>query len=487
MSAPIVQAPCGTVRGIERPGSLAFLGIPYAEAPVGELRFAAPVPRATFLGTFDATAFGATPQRRSPFLVSTIPEPCIPGEDTLNLNVFTPDTNGALPVMVYIHGGGYIGGSHVGAWFDGASYNRDGVVIVTISYRLGFEGFGWIEDAPRNRGLCDMVCALEWVRDNIAAFGGDPSKVTISGQSAGGGAVLSLLAMPMAQGLFHRVIAHSPVIGVASRAEHASKGRAFAAEFDVAPTAGGWSSISEDDVLDRQLAGFMQGGQGQVHPMVPNLMTCMSAVCDITMAWGPALDDDTMPESPYELWRSGFNADVELLIGTTRDEFYIPMISPPLDKAIAWLDSCELPGPYVAWAQELVARGEVDPIARLVTAVEFRRGVLDIAATRSHSTAHTWAYEFAHTSSVTGVALHCLELPFTWDCLQAEGVEAVLGPNQPQDLADAMHGAWVAFITTGNPGWPEVSETSIGRVFGAHDDIPAYADVLPMVAALPKR
>lgn len=302
MNAPIVHAPCGSVLGISRSESLAFLGIPFAEAPLGLLRFQAPVRRAPWAEVRDATEYGATPQRRTMFADSTIPEPIIAGDDTLNLNVFTPtiDADSKLPVHVYIHGGGYSYGSHVGSWFDGKAYNRDGIVMVTISYRLGFDGFGWIEDAPSNRGLLDMVCALEWVRDNIGSFGGDPSSVSISGQSAGGGAVLSLLSMPSAVGLFQRVIAHSPVIGIATAEQHEAFGREFASLAKVEPTVAGWISLNEEQVLDAQFAQAMLS-RG-IHPMVGSLESEPTAICDVAMGWGPAMDPATIPVAPHQAW-----------------------------------------------------------------------------------------------------------------------------------------------------------------------------------------
>ena len=211
-SPPLVQTRAGAVRGVWRGGSAAFLGIPFAQAPVGALRFAAPQPTTAWQGILDAAEPGPTPQRRPFGDVTTIPEPSYPGEATLNLNVFTPaprTQQDGLPVLVWIHGGGFFAGSPSSPWYDGASYNRDGVVTVSLSYRLGFDGFGWIADAPTNRGLRDLVVGLEWVRDNIAAFGGDPGRVTIAGQSAGGAAALALLTSPLANGLFSQVIAHS--------------------------------------------------------------------------------------------------------------------------------------------------------------------------------------------------------------------------------------------------------------------------------------
>ena len=181
----------GPVRGERRAdGSLRFLGIPYAQPPVGDLRFAAPVPPEPWSEPLDATAYGPTAQRRPFAEITTIPEPSVPGAAVLNLNVFTPDTDpaAALPVLVWIHGGGYVAGSAASPWYDGAAFNRDGVVLVSVGYRLGIEGFLHLEGAPDNRGVRDWIAALEWVRDNIAVFGGDPAKVTVAGQSAGGGA-----------------------------------------------------------------------------------------------------------------------------------------------------------------------------------------------------------------------------------------------------------------------------------------------------------
>lgn len=166
---PEVRTAEGAVRGRWRPTtggrgnarSAAFLGIPFAEAPVGELRFAAPQPKASWEGMLDAAEFGATAQRGDPG-VTLIPEPSIPGDSTLNVNVFTPEPDaaapgGGLPVLVWIHGGGYFAGSPASLWYDGRNFTRDGVVTVTISYRLGFDGFGWIEDAPSNRGVRDWL------------------------------------------------------------------------------------------------------------------------------------------------------------------------------------------------------------------------------------------------------------------------------------------------------------------------------------------
>ncbi|WP_436770598.1 carboxylesterase family protein, partial [Yinghuangia sp. YIM S09857] len=212
--APVVRTPSGAVRGVMLgPSNAAYLGIPYAEAPVGDLRYAAPVKRAAWEGVRDATGYGATPLRDYMMGVTLIPEPSYPGDDTLLVNVFTPcpgDAAAQLPVYVWIHGGGFMSGSPSSPWYEGGAFPRDGVVVVSVSYRLGVDGFGRLDGAPDNRAVRDWLLALEWVRNSIAAFGGDPGKVTIGGQSAGASAVLTLLSMPDAQHLFRAVVAESP-------------------------------------------------------------------------------------------------------------------------------------------------------------------------------------------------------------------------------------------------------------------------------------
>ena len=179
-SDPEILITAGRVRGRWRTAadgsrSAAFLGIPFAEPTVGERRFGAPVRVAAWEGTRDAGAFGATAQRGDPG-ITLIPEPSIPGDGTLNGNVVTPDPGAAgLPVLVWIHGGGFFSGSPASPWYDGRAFARDGAVTVTISYRLGVDGFGHIDGAPSNRGVRDWLAALEWVQENIAAFGGDPA------------------------------------------------------------------------------------------------------------------------------------------------------------------------------------------------------------------------------------------------------------------------------------------------------------------------
>ena len=185
---PVLRLRDGMVRGRVESGVAAFLGIPYAAPPFGPNRMLPPQPVPAWTGERDATAFGPTVPKGDypPQYVPLFPEEVIPGEDCLNLNVWTPDAGaGGMPVLVWIHGGSFMNGSGSVGGYDGTAFARDGVVCVTINYRLAAEGFLFLGDGIANLGLLDQLAALRWVQENIAAFGGDPGRVTVAGESAG--------------------------------------------------------------------------------------------------------------------------------------------------------------------------------------------------------------------------------------------------------------------------------------------------------------
>ncbi|MFJ5000158.1 carboxylesterase/lipase family protein [Microbacterium sp. NPDC088619] len=477
------QTAAGRVRGRWRPTtggrgaprSAAFLGIPFAEAPIGDLRFQAPVPKAPWEGVRDALEFAATAQRGDPG-VTLIPEPSVEGESTLNVNVFTPDpTASGMPVLVWIHGGGYFAGSPASPWYDGRNFNRDGVVTVSISYRLGFDGFGWIADAPSNRGVRDWLLALEWVQQNIAAFGGDPGHVTIAGQSAGGGAVLTLLGMEAAQHLFHGVYAISGALGDVSTSRAEAFGRALAATAGVEPTVAGLSTVSEDRLLALQKKATQLG---------PSSMTAM---IDEGLPLGPAIDGDLLTRPTPESLRAGVGADKPLVIGAADDEFTMAFTGSAA-KALRWvpqgvlLTRLGLPksirAEYLAANADVARLGKARLAGRVLTDRMFRSAVPRIAAVRGD--APTWLYRFSWPSGHFGFAEHCLDVPFFFDCLDGPSMEALAGPNPPQELADELHGAAVAFISTGDPGWTRhEGDAGIVRVYDrpTRDVADAYGSV----------
>ncbi|ALO06314.1 Putative carboxylesterase [Streptomyces venezuelae] len=437
----------GPVRGERRAdGSLRFLGIPYAQPPVGDLRFAAPVPPEPWTEPLDATAYGPTAQRRPFGEVVIIPEPTIPGEGVLNLNVFTPDADqeARLPVLVWIHGGGYVAGSAASPWYDGAAFNRDGVVVVSLGYRLGIEGFLHLEDAPDNRGVRDWIAALEWVRDNIAAFGGDPDKVTIAGQSAGGGAVQTLLAVPSARDLFRGAISVSGAVLRPDGPEVArAASRLLTSRTGVPATAAALRDLSDDEILELQDRLAEEGPDREGLPPM--------------LALAPFADGELIPVPPLEaLATGGAGDDVPLMLGFTEHEFtMIPAPEgPPVPLVLGGLGLDE--ARIDAFTQAYAEGGEALLFGQALTDFIFRAPNLAVADARAAREQPTWLYEFAWRSPVMGIAFHCLDLPFAFDVLDSEGVAPSAGDAPPRALADAMHRAWVAFVTDQDPGadWP---------------------------------
>ncbi|WP_347353871.1 carboxylesterase family protein [Intrasporangium sp.] len=453
-----VLTTAGLVRGFWRGPSAAFLGIPFAEPPVGPLRFAAPVPHRPWDGVRDATSYGATAQRGGDGGVSLVPEPSYPGESTLNVNVFTPTPGGPpeLPVLVYIHGGGFVSGSPSSPWYDGVAFNRDGVVTVSVSYRLGFEGFGWVDGATNNRAVLDWILALEWVRDNVAAFGGDAARVTISGQSAGGGAVLTLLGMHQTQGLFARAHSMSGVCADIPLAKAEATGRAIARQAGVDPTLAGFSSLTEEQLRHAQDAVSSAAGNGGPLGMLKGML-------DDRLPFGPVIDGELVTRPVLDAFAAGVGGDKPLLFGTTEDEFtfiftearsklrFIPAalllarIGVPSAVRHTWLDAN--PGPRAA--------GTAETIGRYVTDRVFRAPILRLAKVRAgHADAPTWLTTFTWRSPTRGLALHCIDVPFVFDTLDAERVAALAGPNPPEELARELHSDVVEFVQSGSAPWP---------------------------------
>ncbi|MDI2127050.1 carboxylesterase/lipase family protein [Yinghuangia seranimata] len=467
--APVVQTPAGAVRGTMLGDSnAAYLGIPYAEAPIGDLRFAAPVKRAPWDGVRDASSYGATPLRDYMMGVTLIPEPSFPGDDTLLVNVFTPkpgDTSAKLPVFVWIHGGGFVSGSPSSPWYEGGAFPRDGVVVVSVSYRLGVDGFGRLEGAPDNRAVRDWLLALEWVQESIAAFGGDPDKVTIGGQSAGGSAVLTLLSMPKAQHLFRAVVSESPGAFGSSREAAVARAATFAKRLGVSPTREAFAALDEDVV-------FKEQAKMSDEEMGPQMMKGLTgADANGVSAWAPFVDGDLVPYSFQEAVERGVGADKPLLIGATAGEF--EMVSTMMPAPLDWLPrrvALRLAGFSGARGRTYGAATPGKPrllFGRVMTDFLFRFFVARTLAARSaKGGAGTFAYDFRFQSAGNGFAGHCIELPFAWDCLDSENVPANTGDNPPQDLADTTHAAWVAFIRDGEPGWQAYdTKTRQGMVF----------------------
>jgi para-nitrobenzyl esterase len=451
----VVKTSSGAARGFSEESTAVFLGIPYAAPPFGDLRFAAPAPVTPWDGMRDAIRYGPTAPQRDP-VATIIPEPVERGEDCLNLNIFTPDLGRAgLPVYVYIHGGGFVSGCNRSPWYRGTRFARDGVVVVTISYRLGIEGFLDIEGAPPNRAVLDWIAGLEWVQDNIAAFGGDPDNVTIGGQSAGSAACLTLMANPRAHGLFHRVIAMSGTSDTRMPREASTElGRKIAGHLGVPPARDALAAFTPDELIDAYESVA-------VNPFAAESLTTR---WDPRMpALKPYVDGEIVPEHPYRAIAGGGGRDSALLAGSTAEEMNgllrLRQASIDDDGARKALGAMGLDGERLDRYMKHVGTTDViDAFAQASTDRAFRVSLAQLLDDRAGPGTRTFGYQFAWRSPLLDGAVgaaHCLDIPFAFDNLDAERVaDGLHGPKPPQALADEMHGAWVRFITSGDPGWP---------------------------------
>lgn len=495
---PVVTLGGGAVRGVERDGVAAFKGIPYAAPPVGELRFAAPAPVPQWDGVRDATEYGPTPAKPRylpPFDVM-LSDPHIDGDDVLNLNVWTPadrvaggtgtsGTDDLLPVLVWIHGGAFRGGTGAVGTYDGSAFARDGVVCVTINYRLGMDGFGLLPDAPDNRGLLDQIAALRWVRDEIAAFGGDPGRVTIAGESAGAMSVVTLLAAAPARGLFHGAIAQS---GAGHHVQSRESATRVAVELgrrlEVEPTAAGFSSIPIDDFIAAQL---------QLSQEVTSTERAAWGALGLDgMPYEPVLDDEVLPRRPIDALQdaageadgTGGAGGLPLMIGTNSEEFRFWLV--PLGllphvtvEALPYAgDPYRLPAEGVAvYAQ---APTPADGLTAIMSDWMFRIPALRVAEARWGGEVGTHVYEFRWASPVLDGELgaaHAVEIGFAFDTTANEASWGMIGPDAPQALATEMHAAWVAFVEDGDPGWPTYEpEGRTVRIFGGEHGEGALED-----------
>jgi para-nitrobenzyl esterase len=461
MAEPTVVARTGKLVGNEHEGYLEFLGVPYAQAPVGPAAFLPPVPLPDSDDVVPCHVYGATVQRRRGG-GSFIPEPSIEGANALNLNVWTPTLDAArLPVFVWIHGGGFIGGSNASPWYHGGRFARDGVVAVTINYRLGPEGFLALDRGNTNRGLLDMITALRWVQENITLLGGDPDRVTIGGQSAGASACLALLTSGATGGLFRRTAVES------------SGGMIPAGPADAAAMATHYAAALGVDLDPAALAAVAPERRAEVDPRyLPSSSGRRppwegadggGAFGLETFTWRPSIDGSVIEGDTFSRARAGLSQGEALLIGTTAEEFNGPvaqanaaMTEAEVTEALRALgvDDAGLAG-YLQLGRDRAsfpwALGQAysDWRFRLPAAV-----MAEAAATNLD--VFKFEFRFAARVPEPGArrAQHNSDLPFVWDNLDAERVRESIGDDVPQSLADEMHGAWVRFIEGSKEPWP---------------------------------
>lgn len=462
----------GQVRGASIAEGVVFKGIPFAAPPVAERRYLPPAPAPAWDGERDCTAFGPIcPQFQIGALggaLSALGSDEPTDEDCLFLNVWTPAVDGAKrPTMVWIHGGAFTAGSGSTALYDGATFARDGVVLVSINYRLNALGFLYLDElfegaeGTGNLGILDQVAALEWVRDNIANFGGDPDNVTIFGESAGGMSVTTLLATPRARGLFRRAIPESGAGHHNIPAEAATTiARRFLEVIEVAP--GDWDALRAVPA-DRLVAAATQVGQLEA----PSILTDESN----KMGFSPAIDGVVRDQLPVDAVRAGAAAEVDLLIGTCAEEWRLFMWALPMpdpDIAPYFSDSGRTVDEILKiYGANRPGASTRDLLAAVQTDFFFTIPAIRLAEAQVGHRERVWMYRFDWRSPVLNGdlgACHALEIPFVFDGLA--GAEALVGDAPPQALADAVHAAWVRFARTGDPSggelpvWPSYDKRS---------------------------
>lgn len=452
--AQIVTAPAGTVRGSTEGEIARFAGIPYAAPPLGERRWRPPAPAPVWDGVRDATGFGAACIQPTSH-IQTIYSADLgrTGEDCLTLNVWTPSTTGKAPVMIWIHGGALVTGSSKESLYDGAPLAREGVVVVSINYRLGV--LGWLAhpdlsaESPAgisgNYGLMDQVRALEWVKQNIASFGGDPDQVTIAGESAGGLSVLNLMASPLARGLFDRAIAQSAYMISTPELKQARHGAPAAeaagatlARTLQAPSLRVLRSLDAQSLTDRAA----QGG----------------------FATFGVVDGVVLPRQLVETFDRGEQAQVPVLAGFNSGEIRSLRMLAPAAPASAEAYEQVIRERYADLADEFLRLYPSTNIDESILAAsrDALYGWTSERLVRSQTTAgqDSFLYLFDHGYPATDAAglhaFHASELPYMFGTLHKTPPRWPAIPDNAGErrMAAAMVSYWASFVKAGQPVAP---------------------------------
>ncbi len=470
MDAVVARTRRGAVRGVLGGGVAAFRGIPFAAPPVGALRFQAPQPAEPWDGVREADVFGPPPPQAP--LTPPPPVPAAAGPvrhdptDWLTLNVWTPDPGSAgLPVLVWIHCGAYRMGSSADPGYNGAVLARTGAVVVTANHRVGVEGYAQLDGAPANRGLLDVMAVLRWVREEIAAFGGDPANVTVFGESAGAGAIAALLVMPAAEGLVDRAIAQSVPGTFFGPALARDVSAELVAPLGLAPAAAALADVPPPRLvaaltdLDRRMPAIERWG----------------LVAQTPTPFSPVVDGEVLPTSPWAGLAAGAGRDVPLVVGHNRDEwrlFLVPGEAITEERAAGAMRAFG-PGPR---AEDRIRAAFPDASAEELLVVScsdrmFRMPSVHLAEAhtagggRSHLCELTWP-----SPALGGVfgACHFLDVPLVFGVFDGGLPLQLLGspPSaEAREVSAQMQGAWTAFARGGDPGWAPYDGQQLTRVF----------------------
>jgi len=459
-----VDTSLGKLRGLSIGNVHAFKGIRYGADTSGARRFLAPAKPQAWTGVLEAYQWGpeapqVSPHGEIPEVRATIP-PTGMSEDCLRLNVWTQGTSGKRPVMVWLHGGGFTSGNGSYSIYDGTNLaRRQDVVMVTINHRLNSFGFTYLDGQAANVGMLDAIAALEWVRDNIARFGGDPGNVTIFGQSGGAGKVSTLLAMPGAKGLFHRAIIQSGsnLVGVA-KADAIRSTETFMAKV-------GAKSLADLQKLSMaQLIAATTSTQG--------------------LRTSPVVDGITLPSGPFSPSAPAISANVPVLLGTTETEvtFFPDQGIDPIDETqLLARAKAAIPGSSEAQAKSVIdvyrkgrpKASAIDLALIIESDVRFLPGVLTQAELKSAQPAPVYMYYFTWRTPVHDgklKSLHTLDIPFVTANVQEAPSMTGTGKDR-LPLEEKMSAAWAAFARSGNPNhkglpnWPKFDTKTRATMF----------------------
>jgi para-nitrobenzyl esterase len=473
----VVRTPSGALRGESGGGVRVFRGVPYAEPPVGPLRFLPTEKVMPWKGERDATKFSAAPMQRKQLEVPH-------SEDCLYLNIWAPEGSGPFPVFVWIHGGGFTDGHAFESMYDGTDFAREGIISVSVGYRLGV--FGFLDYEPllgeqyagtANNALHDLVTALAWIQENIGAFGGDPARVTIGGESAGAKLTDILMGVPSAQPLFHQMISESGgAERVWDRAASAEVSKGFA---DI------WQKQSSSAIADLKTAagpGLIQAQQ-QLLETWPHHFPLRTEI-----------DGSFIPRLPVETIASGSTRGKRLLIGTNREESAIFIGPHPRKDATAMqlgnTSVAKFDAVYQKYKEIYPELSVEQRRIRAVTAEEYWIPSIRVAEAhlKGGGSAYVYELEFAENSGkFAGDAYHSLDVGMIWNHPHKQVADAA----SEAALGKQMHTAWAAFIrgeapaAPGLPAWPQYDEQSRSTmIFGAKASTESRVEQGPQAAEL---
>lgn len=506
----LVSTRSGKLEGVFEDGVFAFMGVPYSAPPVGKLRWLPPQPVTPWEGVRPAKEYGAIPpQNELPggeIIPGKVEEP--QDEDCLFLNIWTNGLDeGRRPVMVWIHGGAFIIGSGSEAMYrNGNIVNRGDMVLVSINYRLGALGFMNLNEITGGKipatgceGLMDQVAALQWIRDNIGAFGGDPDNITVFGESAGGMSIGSLMSMPSAKGKFHKAILES---GAGNTVSSLEEGVDAASRFlDIlglnGSDADALRSLTVEQVLDAQqkLGFYMMKEEGRITPHQP------------------VVDGIVLPEIPVEAIEKGSAADIKTLAGTNLEEFKLFAVTDPTMRNVDEDDMTnrlkklippeQVSNVIAAYRKGRESRGEDTSPKEILIAIQsdlmFRISCLKLVEAQCKNNQPAYNYLFTWKSPMMGGILgacHALEIGFVFgnfdDRFCGSGPEA-------EELSKRMQDAWFAFARTGDPSceslgkWEPYCENRATMIFdkecrvenAPYEDERAIWDTFDMLFTMP--